>query len=199
MFLREVFANSYRGIILIMEISKDKIATLLGRGVEEVIDHNHLEKRLLTGEKLRIKFGIDPTSPHIHLGHAVPLFKLRQFQNEGHQIVLIIGDFTATIGDPSGRSQERKPLTESEVKNNLKTYLKQAGKIINIKKTEVHHNSKWFKKEGLAAILALARSSTIQQTLKRADLQKRLAADQDISVLEVLYPLFQGYDSVKIK
>jgi len=182
-----------------MEISKAKTEELISRGTSEVIEYDHLKKRILAGEKLRIKFGIDPTTPDIHLGHTVSLFKLKQFQDLGHKIVLIIGDFTAMIGDPSGRSEERKTLTEREVKTNLKTYLDQAGKIINIKKTEVHHNSKWFKKEGLKAILTLARTETINQALKREDFQKRLAANKNLSLLEVLYPLFQGYDSVKVK
>src|SRR3972149_5141031 len=184
-----------------MEISKAKTEELISRGTSEVIEYDHLKKRILAGEKLRIKFGIDPTTPDIHLGHTVSLFKLKQFQDLGHKIVLIIGDFTAMIGDPSGRSEERKTLTEREVKTNLKTYLDQAGKIINIKKTEtkIKQKKKCLKKEGLKAILTLARTETINQALKREDFQKRLAANKNLSLLEVLYPLFQGYDSVKVK
>lgn len=172
---------------------------LLTRGVVEVIEKDHLAARLAKGEKLRVKFGIDPTAPDLHLGHTVPLRKLRKFQDAGHQAVLIIGDFTARIGDPTGRSEERKPLTEKQVKANLKEYLKQAGKILNVKKLEVHNNSKWFLKEGVAAILELSRAGSIQQVLHRADFKKRLEEGHDITMLEMMYPLFQGYDSVKVK
>ena len=174
------------------------IEKLLVRGVEEVIEKEHLEARLKKGEKLRVKFGIDPTAPDLHLGHTVPLRKLRQFQDAGHTAVLIIGDFTATVGDPTGRSEERKPLTAKEVKQNLKKYLKQAGKIINLKKTEVYHNSKWLNKN-LDLFLAISRAGSIQQVLHRADFKKRLEEGGDISMLELLYPLFQGYDSVEVK
>ncbi len=184
---------------------------LLTRGVVEVIEKDHLEKALsgdpstgLPGRarrarKLRVKFGIDPTAPDLHLGHTVPLRKLRQFQDAGHQAVMIIGDFTARIGDPTGRSEERKPLTEKQVKVNLKEYLKQAGKILNVKKLEVHYNSKWFLKEGVASILELSRAGTIQQVMHRADFKKRIDEGHDITMLEMMYPLFQGYDSVKVK
>ena len=175
---------------------KNKIFT---RGTEEIIDGVHLKLALNSGKKLRVKLGIDPTKPDIHLGHTVPLLKLREFQDLGHQAVLIIGDFTAQVGDPSGRSTERKPLTEKEIKVNLKHYLDQAGKVINIKKTEVHYNSEWFRKEGLPAILEMARAATFQQVIKRADFQKRIDAGQDITFLEIMYPLLQGYDSFKIK
>ncbi len=172
---------------------------LLTRGVVEVIGKDHLEKQLQSGRKLRVKFGIDPTAPDLHLGHTVPLRKLRQFQDAGHQAVLIIGDFTARIGDPTGRSEERKPLTEKQVKSNLKEYLNQAGEILDVKKLEVHYNSKWFLKEGVASILELSRSGTIQQVLHRADFKKRINEGHDITLLEMMYPLFQGYDSVKVK
>ncbi len=177
----------------------EKIANLLERGVEEIIDKEHLLQALKSGKKLRIKMGIDPTRPDIHLGHTVALRKLRQFQDLGHKAILIIGDFTAQIGDPSGQSAERKPLSEKEVKSNLKGYLQQAGKVIDIKKAEIHYNSQWFKKEGLMAMLTMARAATFQQVIKREDFQKRLEANKDISVLEILYPLLQGYDSVRVK
>ncbi len=172
---------------------------LLTRGVVEVIEKDHLESRLAKGEKLRVKFGIDPTAPDLHLGHTVPLRKLRKFQDAGHQAVMIIGDFTARIGDPTGRSEERKPLTEKQVKANLKEYLKQAGKILNVKKLEVQYNSRWFLKEGVASILELSRAGSIQQVLHRADFKKRLEEGHDITMLEMMYPLFQGYDSVKVR
>ncbi|MEK7514305.1 MAG: tyrosine--tRNA ligase, partial [Patescibacteria group bacterium] len=183
-----------------MAISKEeKIKNLLERNVQEVIEVEHLRKLLLNGKKLRVKLGIDPTSPDLHLGHAVILRKLREFQDLGHKVVLIIGDFTGKIGDPSGRSETRKPLTDKQVKENMKSYLKQAGKVINIKKAEVVFNSRWFVKDGIQKMIELATASSIQQVLRRADFKKRIAEDSDITLLEILYPLFQGYDSLKIK
>ncbi len=181
------------------KLDEQKIMSVLTRGVEDVIVREHLESALRSGKKLRVKFGIDPTSPDIHLGHTVVLRKLRQFQDLGHKIVLIIGDFTARIGDPSGRTETRKTLTVQEVKQNEKTYLKQASKIIDVKKTEVHHNSEWHEKKGLSALLMLAQTATVQQVLKRDDFEKRLGAGTDIALLELLYPLLQGYDSVAIR
>ena len=178
---------------------EEKIRSLLSRNVEEVIEKDHLEHALRSGKKLRIKFGIDPTSPDLHLGHAVALNKLKEFQDLGHKVVLLIGDFTARIGDPSGRSETRKPLTEKEIKKNMGEYLSHAGKILNLKKTEVAYNSSWFAKEGIEQFVQLAMAGTFQQVLRRADFKKRIDADQDITFLELLYPLFQGYDSVKIK
>lgn len=175
------------------------IEQLLTRGVEEVIDRNHLHSVLASGKKLRVKFGIDPTSPDLHLGHAVVLRKLRAFQDMGHKVVLVVGDFTARIGDPSGRSETRKPLAAAAVKANMKTYLAQAGKILDMKKAEIAYNSKWFAKEGIEEFVKLASASSFQQVLRRADFKKRIDADQDITMLELLYPLFQGYDSVKVR
>jgi tyrosyl-tRNA synthetase len=182
-----------------MELREDKISSLLSRNVEEVIEKDHLEAALRSGKKLRVKFGIDPTSPDLHLGHAVVLNKLKEFQDAGHTIVLIIGDFTARIGDPSGRSETRKTLSEKEIKENMKQYLAHAGKILNIKKAEVAYNNSWFAREGIEQFVQLAMAGTFQQVLRRADFKKRIDADQDITFLELLYPLFQGYDSVKIK
>lgn len=182
-----------------MKVSEEKIKEILERGVEEVIQKDHLERALRSVKKLIIKFGIDPTSPDLHLGHMVPLRKLKQFQDAEHTIALIIGDFTATIGDPSGRSEERKPLGKEEVKKNLKKYLALAGKVIDIKKCKIFYNSSWFKKSGVEKILELSRASSLQQTLKRADFQDRINAGDDISMLELWYPLFQGYDSAMIK
>ncbi len=179
---------------------KPTAETLFQRGVEEIIVKEHLEKALSANErskKLRVKFGIDPTSPDMHLGHMVALRKLRQFQDAGHKIILIIGDFTAMIGDPSGRNEQRKPLTAKEVKNNLKKYLAQAGKVLNIKKAEVHYNSKWFKSAEI--ITKLASAITLHQTIHRSDFKKRLEEGGDVSFLEAMYPLFQGYDSVAVK
>jgi tyrosyl-tRNA synthetase len=183
------------------KILKDtkKIETILSRGTEQIIMRDHLENALRSGTSLRVKLGIDPTSPDLHLGHTVVLRKLQQFQELGHTIVLIIGDFTARIGDPSGRSETRKILTEKEIQKNLKNYLAQASKVVNVKKAEVRYNSEWHEKKGLAALLELARATTIQQILKREDFQKRLETDSEISLLETLYPILQGYDSVAVR
>lgn len=178
---------------------KKKIEEVLTRGVDEVIIEEHLRKELLSGKKLRVKFGIDPTAPDLHLGHTVPLRKLQAFQELGHQAVLIIGDFTATIGDPAGRSEQRKQLSKEEVKKNLKTYLAQAKKVLDLNKVEIHYNSEWFAKEGLMQFYELTSKVTIQRAMERDDFQKRIAENRDVSTLEVLYPLLQGYDSVKVK
>jgi tyrosyl-tRNA synthetase len=175
------------------------LKTVLQRGVAEVIEKAHLERKLKSGKRLRIKLGIDPTAPDLHLGHAVVLRKLKQFQDLGHKIVLIIGDFTGRIGDPAARLEARKTLTAQEVRRNMKTYLRQAGLIIDVKKAEIRYNSEWFLKEGVETIFSLARAGTIQQVLRRADFRQRLDAGRDITLLEVFYPLFQGYDSVKVK
>lgn len=181
-----------------MIIKEEEISSLLSRNVEEVIEKDHLADALRSGKKLRVKFGIDPTSPDLHLGHAVVLNKLKEFQDAGHTVVLIIGDFTARVGDPSGRSETRKTLTEREIKENMGQYLAHAGKILNLKDAEVAYNSAWFAKEGIEQFVQLAMAGTFQQVLRRADFKKRIDADQDITFLELLYPLFQGYDSVKI-
>lgn len=159
----------------------------------------HLESALVSGNKLRVKFGIDPTAPDIHLGHTVPLRKLRAFQDAGHQAVLIIGDFTATVGDPSGRDDARKPLSEKEIKTNMKEYLSQAGKVIDLKKTEVRYNSEWYKKAGVTFLYDLLSKITVQRALERDDFQKRIAEGRDITVLEMIYPILQGYDSVAVR
>src|SRR3989338_8596830 len=132
-----------------IDTDSKKIEELLTRGVEEVIDRKHLEERLRNGEQLRVKLGIDPTAKDLHLGHTVVLRKLRQFQDTGHQVVLIIGDFTAAIGDPSGRNELRPPLTSEQIKENMRNYLREVGNVLDIKKTEVHHNSEWYKDKDL--------------------------------------------------
>lgn len=181
-----------------MANEKNSIKNLLTRNIEEVIEKRHLEDVLRSGKKLRVKLGIDPTSPDLHLGHAVVLRKLKEFEDLGHKIVLIIGDFTARIGDPTGHSETRKPLAEAEIKKNMKEYLTQAGKIIDVKRAEIHKNSDWFKKEGVEKIVELASVASVQQVLRRTDFKKRLEAGDDVSLLEALYPVFQGYDSVKV-
>lgn len=178
---------------------QEKIADVLTRGVEEVIDRAHLEKRLKGKEKLRIKLGIDPTSPNIHIGRAVTLWKLRAFQDLGHQVVFIVGDFTGLIGDTSDKEAERPMLTEATVKQNLKTYFDQAFKILDKQKTELHYNSKWLKKLGFLEIGKLADAFGLHEFSARENIKKRLDAGKRVSLRELLYPLMQGYDSVAIK
>ncbi|MDO8490103.1 MAG: tyrosine--tRNA ligase [bacterium] len=178
---------------------QEKVTELLHRGVAEVIVQEHLEKKLLSGKKLRIKFGIDPTGDCIHIGHAVALLKLKEFQDLGHTIIFLIGDHTAEIGDPSGRSKERVPLTNEHIKKNMASYQKQAGLILDMSKVEVRKNSEWYNKLGIMEFAKLTSTVTIAQILQRADFKKRLAAGEDISLREAFYPLLQGYDSVMLK
>ncbi len=165
---------------------------------ESIADKAHLESALASGKKLRVKFGIDPTAPDLHLGHAVVLRKLRAFQDAGHQAILVIGDFTAMIGDPTGKTTTRPTLTKEQVKKNLDTYLAQAGMILDSKTLEIRHNSEWLG-DSLPKLIELMSKVSIQQVLHRADFKKRMGDDTDISMLEILYPLLQGYDSVAIQ
>jgi len=178
---------------------EDKINELLTRGVEEVIDGGNLKKKLKSGNMLRIKLGIDPTSPNIHLGRAIPLLKLKDFQNLGHKIVLIIGDFTGLVGDTSDKESERPMLSEDIIKKNLKDYVKQAAKIIDINKCEVHYNSKWLSKLGYYKIGQQADIFSLSDFISRENIKKRLDEGKRISFRELMYPLMQGYDSVAIK
>lgn len=178
---------------------KDKIQDLLTRGVEEIFIKEDLEKKLFSGEKLRIKLGIDPTSPYIHLGRAVTLRKLKAFQDLGHHIVLIIGDYTAKIGDPSDKLDKRPMLTDEQIKNNLKKYLEQISLILDIKKVEVRYNSEWLKKMNFFEIGKLLECFTVQQMSKRRNFKERLDAGIDIFMVEFLYPALQGYDSVEVE
>jgi len=172
---------------------------IIRRGTVEVISLEELKKKLNRRKPLRVKFGADPTAPDIHLGHTVVLEKLKQFQDLGHHIVFIIGDFTARIGDPSERSEARKPLTTEEIEKNAKTYRKQVFKILDKEKTEVLFNSRWFDKMSLSDILKLSSHSTVAQMLARADFKERFTREIDISLLEFIYPLLQAYDSIKVK
>ena len=171
-----------------------KIEEILNRGVDEIIDKNHLEKELKSGRQLRVKFGIDPTSPDLHIGHSIPLKKLRQFQDIGHKVILLIGDFTATIGDPSGRAAQRQLLTEKQVKQNMKDYIRQASKILEIKKAEIRYNNEWYKKKGVAFLMELFSKFTFARVIERDDFKERIKNDIDVSMLELIYPLLQGYD-----
>jgi tyrosyl-tRNA synthetase len=177
----------------------EKIQELLTRGVEEAIDRVHLEQELRSGKKLRVKLGIDPTSPNIHIGRAVVLWKLRQFQELGHQVVFIVGDFTGLIGDTSDKESERPMLSEAEIKKNLKTYFEQAFKILDKKKTETHYNSKWLKKLGFLEIGKMANLFGLHEMEARENIFKRLKEGKRVSLRELLYPIMQGYDSVAVK
>ena len=178
---------------------EQQIEEVLTRGVDEVISRDNLKDRLIEGKPLRIKFGIDPTSPDLHLGHSVALRKLKQLQDLGHQVILLIGDATARIGDPSGRNDTRKMLTDEEINNNFKDYQKQAGKILDMKKVEVRFNNEWFKDKGYAFLVELTSKFTLARVIERDDFKKRIKDDIDISMLEILYPLMQGYDSVELE
>jgi tyrosyl-tRNA synthetase len=170
----------------------------LRRNAVDVLPEGRLEEQLEGGRPLRVKLGIDPTTADIHLGHTVVLEKLAEFQREGHQVVLIIGDFTAQVGDPSGRSATRPVPTAAEIEENAATYQEQAFKILDREKTEVRRNSEWLRMEP-EALLGLLAQTTVARLLERDDFQKRMAAAQPIAALELLYPLLQGYDSVAIE
>ncbi len=172
---------------------------LLRRGVAEVIVEEELAKLLESGRKLRLKQGFDPSCPDIHLGHVVGLRKLHQFQELGHEVILIVGDWTAQIGDPSGESQTRPMLSPEEVRANAETYLKQFFKVVDREKTTVVWQSEWFTKFGLADIIGLASKFTVAQMLQRDDFSKRYASGRPIAITEFLYPLLQAYDSVVIE
>ena len=169
------------------------------RGAVNVEVEPHLRQALASGRKLRVKLGIDPSSPDIHLGHTVVLGKLRDFQELGHQAVLIIGDFTARIGDPSGQSATRRPLEEDEVEANAATYLEQVFKVLDESTTEVRRQSEWFGDMDLATVLRLAGKATLAQITTRDDFRKRIEAGNPVGLHELMYPLMQGYDSVAVR
>ena len=172
---------------------------LLSRGVEEIINKSDLQKQLKSGKKIRVKLGIDPTTPNLHLGHIVVLRKLKQFQDAGHKVILIIGDFTAMIGDPTNRVGAREFLTVAQIKKNMHQYLDQAGKILNLKKVEIKYNSQWFKKLDFNKLLDLMASFTVQQLTEREDFSKRIKEGKPVGYHELIYPIMQAYDSVMIK
>ena len=166
---------------------------------EEVLVKTELIERLKTGKPLRIKFGMDPTAPDLHLGHTIALIKMQQLQALGHHIVLLIGDFTALIGDPTGKNVTRKPLTKEEISDNAQTYAQQVFKFLDPEKTELLFNSQWLGKKGADFILKLAARETVARMLERDDFNKRFKSKQAIAIHEFLYPLLQGWDSVEIK
>jgi tyrosyl-tRNA synthetase len=178
-------------------MSLDALPSLL-QNAENVVSLDELKAKLALGRPLRVKLGVDPTRPDLTFGHMVVFNKLRQFQDAGHQAVLIIGDFTTLIGDPSGRSSTRPVLTEAEIKENAKTYVEQAFRVLDPAKTEVRYNSEWFGKQSFFDCLKLARQMTVARMLERDDFAKRYASNTPISIIEFLYPLLQGYDSLML-
>ena len=182
-------------------LTDDQVAqslALLERGAEEILKKEELVARLKTGRPLRIKAGFDPTAPDLHLGHTVLLNKLRQFQELGHQVIFLIGDFTGMIGDPTGKNVTRKPLTREDVLANAETYKQQVFKVLDPARTEVRFNSEWFDKFSAADMIKLASRLTVARMLERDDFSKRYASNQAIAIHEFLYPLVQGYDSVAL-
>ena len=179
-------------------IREEAIDELLSRGVDEVIVKDHLRAKLLSGKRLRVKLGIDPTGENIHIGHAAPLLKLRDFQQLGHQVVLIIGNATGQIGDTSDKEGERPMLTAAQVKKNERTYLKQIGKILDLDTAEVHHNNDWLGKLKFRELSEMADRFSVSDFIARDLIKRRLTAGGRVSLREMLYPLMQGYDSVAI-
>ena len=175
------------------------IETLLERGTVEVIVKKELEEKIKKGDKLRIYLGIDPTGSDLTIGHAVPLRKLKHFQDAGHQVVLLFGTFTAKIGDPTGKSETRRPLTDTEIEKNMETYLEQASKIIDIDNIEIVKNGDWLGKMSFEDVLKLAGTYTVSQMLQRDMYQERIKANKEINLTEFMYPLMQGYDPIPIK
>ena len=181
----------------------DEQLSILRRGVEQIVPEDEfrkkLERSLRANRPLRVKYGIDPTGIDVHLGHTVPLRKLRQFQDLGHTAIIIIGNYTALVGDPSGRDETRAKLTETQVAANARDYLKQVGRIIDLDRAEVHHNGDWFSKWSFLKVLDLMRHMTLGQMSAREDFAKRIAAEKPVYLHECLYPLMQGWDSVEIR
>ncbi|HEX3895682.1 MAG TPA: tyrosine--tRNA ligase, partial [Rudaea sp.] len=177
----------------------DTAMDVIGRGAEEIIKREDLESRLKLSRPLRVKAGFDPTAPDLHLGHTVLLNKMRQFQDLGHQVIFLIGDFTGMIGDPSGKNVTRKPLTREDVLANAETYAAQVYKVLDRERTELRFNSEWFGKMDAAGMIKLAAKHTVARMLERDDFDKRYKSGQPIAIHEFLYPLVQGYDSVALK
>ena len=171
----------------------------LTRHAVKVLPEGELERKLAEGRPLRVKFGIDPTARDIHVGNAIPLQRMRAFQEQGHTGILIIGDYTARVGDPSGRSKERRILSDEQIDANARAYFEQASRILDPERTELRFNSEWLSPLDFAEILRLTRVITVSRLLERNDFAQRFAAQKPISVSEFLYPLMQGYDSVAIR
>jgi len=182
-----------------VQTDQQKIEELLTRGVEEVIHYDSLKKKLESGEQLRVKLGIDPTSPNIHMGRSIPLLKLRDFQELGHKVVFIIGDFTGIIGDTSDKDAERPMLTQEAIEENMRTYEAQVAKILDMSQVEFHKNSEWLGKLTYGEIGVHADQFSVADFISRENIDKRLSQGKRVSLREVLYPLMQGYDSVAVK
>ena len=180
-------------------MNKREQLEIIKRGTDEILIESELIEKLKKGVPLKIKAGFDPTAPDLHLGHTVLLNKLRQFQDLGHEVYFLIGDFTGMIGDPTGKNVTRPPLSEDDVKENAKTYSDQVFKILDKSKTQIVFNSKWLNDLGAAGVVKLASTHTVARMLERDDFAKRYKANQPISIHEFLYPLLQGYDSVALK
>ncbi len=179
-------------------MNTETIIKVLKVGTVQITPEEDLKKKLLRGKPLKIKFGMDPTAPDLHLGHAVVLSKLRQLQDLGHEIFLLIGDYTARIGDPTGRSKTRPPLTEDQIKANAKTYTDQISKILDPAKTQIRYNSEWLAKLTFADVIKIAGTLTLARLIEREDFQKRMAENISIGFHELLYPIMQGYDSIAL-
>ena len=177
----------------------DESLEIIRRGTDEILLESELVERLNTSKALRIKAGFDPTAPDLHLGHIVLLEKMRQFQEIGHTVIFLIGDFTGRIGDPSGRSSIRPPMTDEDIENNAITYKEQVFKVLDEEKTEIRFNSEWFGKQSAVDMIRLAARHTVARMLERDDFKKRYANQQPIAIHEFLYPLVQGYDSVALQ
>ena len=180
-------------------LSVEEFLEFVDPKIDQIITRDELKKRLQEKNKLSIKFGIDPTSPDVHLGHVLPIMVLRQFQKAGHDINLIIGDFTALIGDPSGRNDQRPVLSEKDIKNNLSTYLLQIGKYLNVRKVTTHKNSKWLSKLSFDDLIRDLSRINLSQVLQRDDFRNRLEKGRGLSVAELLYSYAQGKDSVVLE
>lgn len=178
--------------------STQKALEILKQGTVQIIPESELVKKLESGKKLKIKLGMDPTSPDLHLGHAVVLSKMKQFQDLGHEVIFLIGDFTAKIGDPSGKSKTRPALTDQEIAAHMKTYFEQVGKILDPKKVIIRYNSEWLAPITMAELVKLAAKVTVARLIEREDFKNRIDNQQPISFHELLYPIFQGYDSVAL-
>ena len=185
-------------MVLAMSDIQDAL-DLITRGTEEVVKIEELTERLARGRPLRVKVGFDPTAPDLHVGHTVVINKMRQFQDLGHEVIFLIGDFTGMIGDPSGKNATRPPLSPEDVKDNARTYQDQIFKILDGERTEVRFNSEWFAAMGAADMVRLAGEYTVARMLEREDFKKRFEGNQAIAIHEFLYPLVQGYDSVALK
>ena len=177
----------------------ERALATIARGAHEIIKREDLAERLKSGRPLRIKAGFDPTAPDLHLGHTVLLNKMRQFQELGHQVIFLIGDFTGMIGDPTGKNVTRKPLTRADVLANAETYAEQVYKVLDRERTELRFNSEWFDQMSAADMIRLAGQHTVARMLERDDFARRYAAQQPIAIHEFMYPLTQGYDSVALK